>query len=242
MHLFGSTLIKKYFSDFRTPNDIDWVSNNENEIKDKSPLKGEEYYFLPFAPDREMTPDELYTLKFSHAIYDIHWKKTMSDIRFLQIKGCKVIPSFLSELRNFWIKIHGEQKRTDFEVKPGKFFEDRVARKTNHDDLHRMINPSPTYLKIINGNNVKPLVENYNLLGETDKKELFFEEAFVISLERFKNGTERVTYQMAQQILVTRLHPVWIADIIIENWNKWYWNPSNSKFFEKYKKIKNKQK
>ena len=241
MYLFGSTLIKNYFSDFRTPNDIDWVTNNEEEIKDISPKKGEEYYFIPFSPNREMTPDELYTLKVSHAIYDIHWKKTMSDIRFLQIKGCKVIPSFLSELREFWAKIHGEQKRTDFNVRPGKFFEDRVMRKTNHDDLHKMINPSPTYLKIVNEGEVKPSVEKFEFLGEDDKKEILFEEAFVISLERFKYGTERTTYQMAQQILVSRLHPICISDIIIENWNKWYWNPLNSKFFEKYVKLKSKK-
>lgn len=239
MYLFGSTLIKKYFNDFRSPNDIDWVSNNEDEIKNKIPIKGEEYYFIPFSPNREMTPDELYTLKFSHAIYDIHWKKTMSDIRFLKMKGCKIIPTLLEELRAFWEKIHGEQKRTDFEVKPGKFFEDRVIRKTNHDDLHKIINSSPTYLKIVEDGQVKPSFDKYLLLDDIDRKELLFEEAFVISLERFKKGTERVTYQMAQQILVTRLHPIWISDIIIENWNKWYWNPSNSKFFEQYLKIKN---
>lgn len=241
MYLFGSTLIKSYFSDFRTPNDIDWVTNNEEEIKDISPKKGEEYYFIPFSPNREMTPDEIYTLKVSHAIYDIHWKKTMSDIRFLQIKGCKVITSFLIKLREFWAKIHGEQKRTDFNVRPGKFFEDRVMRKTNHDDLHKMINSSPTYLKIVNEGEVKPSIDKFSLLSEEEQKEILFEEAFVISLERFKNGTERTTYQMAQQILVTRLHPIWISDIIIENWNKWYWNPLNSKYFKKYTKIKNKK-
>ena len=87
MHLFGSHLIKKYYSDFRKPNDIDWVTNDESEMK-KSIIGEEEYYYIPFTPDREMTPDEIYTVKVSHAIYDIHWKKTMSDIRFLQMKGC----------------------------------------------------------------------------------------------------------------------------------------------------------
>ena len=83
MHLFGSHLIKKYFDDFRTPNDIDWVTNDESEMK-KSIIGKEEYYYMPFSPDREMTADEIYTLKVSHAIYDIHWKKTMSSCTWIK--------------------------------------------------------------------------------------------------------------------------------------------------------------
>ena len=239
MYLFGSHLIKKYFDDFRKPNDIDWVTNDESEIK-KSIVGEEEYYYIPFSPDREMTPDEIYTVKVSHAIYDIHWKKTMSDIRFLQIKGCKVIPDFLTRLREYWVTIHGDQKRTDFEVKPGKFFEDKVRRKINHDDMHQLLNPNPTYKKIINGEEVTPIPKKFLSLCDNDKKELMFEEAFVIAIERFSNRPDKVAYHFSQQALVTRLHPVWLADFIILNWNKHYWIPTNSSFYKKYVTIKNK--
>jgi hypothetical protein len=237
MYLFGSKLIKKYFSDFREPNDTDWVTNDQSKLK-PSRIGEEEYYYIPFSPDREMTPDEIYTVKVSHAIYDIHWKKTMSDIRFLQIKGCKIIPDFLQNLRNYWELIHGVQVRTDFEVEPGDFFDDRVRRKLNHDELHKMINPTPTYLKIID-NGVNPNFDKYHKLTEDERKEVLFEESFVISIERFWTANDRMAYQIAQQSLVTRLHPVWLADEIIKNWNKWYWNPQNSKFYNQYKKIKN---
>ena len=237
MYLFGSHLIKKYFNDFRVPNDIDWVTNDISELKKST--KDEEYYFIPFSPDREMTADEMYTVKVSHAIYDIHWKKTMSDIRFLQIKGCKVIPDLLNKLRDYWIGVHGEQKRVDFEVLPGKFFEDRVRRKFDHDDLHKMLNPNPTYFKMIDGG-VTPNPEKFGLLTQDEKKELMFEEAFVISIERFLNQPDKTAYNKAQQNLVTRLHPVWLADFVIENWSKWYWTPSISKFYKEYVTIKNK--
>lgn len=237
MYLFGSHLIKKHFNDFREPNDIDWITNDISELKKST--KDEEYYFIPFSPDREMNADEMYTVKVSHAIYDIHWKKTMSDIRFLQIKGCKVIPDLLNELREYWVGVHGEQKRTDFEVLPGKFFEDRVTRKFEHDDLHKMINPNPTYFKIIDGG-VTPSQEKFELLPDDEKKELMFEEAFVISIERFLNQPDKNAYNKAQQNLVTRLHPVWLADFVIENWSKWYWTPGISKFYKEYVKIKNK--
>lgn len=236
MYIFGSKLIKKLFSDFREPNDEDWVTNDESKMKN-SIIGKEEYYYIPFSPDREMNANEIYTVKVSHAIYDIHWRKTMSDIRFLQLKGCEVIPELLIKLREFWVTIHGAQKRVDFEIEAGKFFDDKVRRKINHDDLHKMLNPNPTYLKMI-VNDVNPDIEKFTNLAEIDKKELLFEEAFVISLERFNNQPHRLSYNKAQQNLVTRLHPVWLADFIILNWNKWYWNPVVSKFWNNYVTLK----
>lgn len=238
MYLFGSQLIKKMFSDFREPKDIDWVTNDVTKLK-KSIIGQEEYYFIPNTPDREMTADEIYTLKVSHAIYDINWKKTMSDIRFLQMKGCKLIPDFLTQLRAYWETVHGVQHRTDFEVKPGQFFDDRVKRKLNHDDLHKMLNPVPTYLKMI-VNDVNPSPEKFfNDLTDDERKEVLYEEAFVIAMERLGHLPTRAAYNSAQQNLVTRLHPVWLADFIIEHWNDYYWNATNSKFYEQYKTIKN---
>ncbi len=240
MHLFGSHLIKKYYSDFREPKDIDWVTNDKSKMKQSS-IGSEEYYYIPFSPDREMTPNEIYTVKFSHAIYDIHWKKTMSDIRFLQIKGCKVIPEFLNQLREHWVIVYGEQKRTDFEVESGDFFDDRVKRKINHDELHEMLNSLPTYKKMI-ADGVTPDIDKFLNLLEDDRKEVLFEESFVIAIERFSNNPDKMAYNNAQQALVTRLHPVWLADYVIENWLKWYWRPINSKFYENYVLIKNQNK
>ena len=238
MYLFGSHLIKKHFSDFREPNDIDWVTNN-NDILPKSTIGKEEFYYIPFTPNREMTPDEIYTIKVSHAIYDIHWKKTMSDIRFLQIKGCKAIPDFLLNLRNHWSDVYGVQKRTNFEVEPGDFFDDRIRRKINHDELHEIINPTPTYKKMIS-DGVTPDIEKFYKLSNDDQKEVLFEEAFVISIERFQGLPNRTAYQASQQSLVTRLHPVWISDIVINKWNEFYWNPTKSKFYNNYINQKNK--
>lgn len=239
MYIFGSSLIKKHFNDFREPNDLDFVTNDPSKVL-KSKIGEREYYYIPSSPNREMTPDEIYTLKVSHAIYDIHWKKTMSDIRFLQLKGCNIIQSYLNDLREYWKEVHGEQVRTDFEINPGDFFEDKVRRKINHDDLHKMLNPSPTYLKMINSG-VTPDKEKYFNLLESERKELLYEEAFVIAIERFFTQNDRMAYQNSQKSLITRLHPVWLADQVIENWNKWYWNPQFSKYYNNYKFIKNKK-
>jgi hypothetical protein len=239
MILFGSTIIKKNFDDFRSPNDRDWYTTDPDEVL-PSNNTSDEYYFMGCMPNREPTMDEMLTLKMSHAIYDIKWQKTMSDVRFLQIKGMKVVPSLLKELRLFWEGVHGKQRRTDFEVEPGKFFEDRVRRKTEHDELHRLINPTPTYTKMIT-NGVTPDEELYQSLPENDRVELLFEEAFVIAIERFSKLPDMTAYNKAQQLLVTALHPEWLADEVIANWNKHYWTPGKSVFYNKYKQIKKEQ-
>lgn len=236
MYLFGSHLIKKHFPDFRSPQDIDWVTNDLDQMKE-SIVGKEEFYYIPFSPNREMTPDEIYTIKVSHAIYDIHWKKTMSDIRFLQIKGCEVIPEFLTKLRQHWVEVHGDKRRTDFKTIPDNFFSDKVKREIDHDELHVLLNPNPTYKKFVDG--VDPNQEKFLKLADDDKVEALFEEAFVISLERFHNLPNRAAYHTAQQALVTRLHPIWISDIVIKNWNKYYWNSTKSKFYNNYNNLKN---
>jgi hypothetical protein len=236
MYLFGSKLIRNYFSDFRKTNDTDWVTNDQNEML-KSIVGEEEYYFIPCTPDREMSPDEIYTVKVSHAIYDIKWQKTMGDIRFLQMKGCKIIPEFLMQLREHWKTIH-KSRRTDFDVESDQFFNDKVKREIEHDELHKLINPTPTYTSIVDG--VIPSIDKYNKLSDSDKIELLFEEAFVISCERYNQHPDKYSYFLAQKDLVTRLHPLWMADIVIENWNKNYWNCSKSKYYENYINLKQK--
>ena len=240
MILFGSHIIKQTYDDFRTPNDRDWYTTDQTVTLPVSNPK-DEYYLMECMPDREPTMDEMLTLKVSHAIYDIKWQKTMSDIRFLQIKGHKTIPELLSNLREHWEKVHGKQHRTDFEVEPGKFFEDRVKRKTDHDELHRLINPIPTYLGMIE-NGVTPNEDLFRNMPDVDRTEVLFEEAFVLAIERFSNLPDMTAYNRAQNLLVTALHPTWLADEVIKNWNRNYWTPSKSRFYEKYKEIKNNDK
>ena len=104
--------------------------------------------------------------------------------------------------------------------------------------MHQILNPNPTYKKIINGEEVTPLPEKFLSLSESEKTDLMFEEAFVIAIERFPNSPDRVAYNFAQQALVTRLHPVWLADFVIQNWNDHYWMPTKSSFYKKYTTIK----
>ena len=62
MYLFGSHLIKKYFNDFRVPNDIDWVTNDISELKKST--KDEEYYFIPFFKKKSNIELKIFSIFF----------------------------------------------------------------------------------------------------------------------------------------------------------------------------------
>lgn len=178
MFLYGSQLSKKLFKDFRNPNDTDWVTNDINEYQNTLKSKMIEIEYIPCTPNREMTADELYTLKFSHAIYDIHWKKTMSDIRFFQLKGCKIVPDFLNNLRKFW-ELKYSKKRCNFD-NSDTFFQDNVKREIEHDELHKLINPIPAYTLIVDG--VMPNKNKFDDLLISLKDKICLEEAYVIAI------------------------------------------------------------
>ncbi len=197
MHLFGSHLIKKYFPEFRTPKDIDWVTNDITKLKTCN--RQEEYYHIPCSPNREMTPNEIYTVKVSHAIYDIHWSKTMSDIRFLQINNCEIDKVFLNELREHWKILHKDKQRTNFNIEESEFFKDNVKREIPHDDLHKLFNPIPSYLKIVDG--IEPIEEKFNSLSDSDKDNVCLEEAYVLAIERYYKSSFRQAYLYAQKTI-----------------------------------------
>ena len=67
------------------------------------------------------------------------------------------------------------------------------------------------------------------------KKAVCLEEAYVLATERYCDRSPyRQAYHKAQQDLVTRLHPIWLADYVIENWNNEFWITKNN-YYEIYK-------
>lgn len=240
-YLFGSALLSKYFDDYRQPNDIDYVTNNFDEylLQKEKKKPGVEFYYIPMSPSRVMTSDELYTLKVSHAIYDIHWKKTMSDIRFMKMKGCKIDYEFFNQLCDYWCKVHTDKKyaRFDFNNIPdGALFNDNVIRKFSHDDLHQMISKQPLYKKFVV--NDIPSKDLFMKLPYHEQLSACFEETYVIALERYSNLGVYASFIEATRSLVTRMHPVWLAQWTIENWDMLY-NASLGEKFNKFKTLIN---
>jgi hypothetical protein len=88
---------------------------------------------------------------------------------------------------------------------------------------------------------VKPIKEKFDNLSIQDKNNICFEESYVIAIERFYSKLpHRTAYNKAQQALVTRLHPIWLADWIILNWNNFFWTPKID-YYEIYETRINRQ-
>lgn len=86
--IYGSCALKYWYTESRIPSDVDIISPNHDWIS------AFEYVFDNNKHDQYVDPDFLYTIKVSHAAWDINWDKTLKDISFLKSKGCKLDETF----------------------------------------------------------------------------------------------------------------------------------------------------
>lgn len=256
MYLFGSSLIRKQYPNFREPADIDYVTNSAAEYielalngpkLDPETGKKIEYHFLPFLPDRELTLDELLTIKQAHAIYDVNWDKTMGDIKFLTkvyLRGRVHArdDKFTNVAEKFFAGTH-TVKRTDFNRPLETFFDDNVDREIPHDELHLMLHDFPAYKAIVKPGSAKPLPENFHDLPWYRQCDVLFEEAFVIAIERYRKlKLPYSAYYAAQRDLITRLHPEWLAKIAVDRWAYTLSCPRDHRSFNRYMELYSREK
>lgn len=229
MLIYGSTAIKHWFPDYpKTPKDLDIISQDKSLKK-----QGVEVYWTPAfqyvvdnnKDDTYVDPDLLYTIKVSHAAWDINWIKHIKDIHFLQSKGCKLNESLYGSLVADWTKIHGE-KKFSFDKRHEELFKDSVRRFYNHDMLHEIfkLNDVPLYKKTLK-NEDKALCSwvLFNKLSAKQKYELALEEVVVVAFERyvlpgrlpFKQAVPK-----ALQDLTTRMTKGWFNLLLIESSSK----------------------
>ena len=230
--LIGSRAIYTHFHDFprgQWGSDWDYISQNmvrQSKEQDIHYSPAFEWVFEHY-PDRLIPPpDVLYTIKCSHATWDIHWEKTMSDIGFLQTKGCKIIDEFYSLLYKDWENIHGA-KKVNLNVPNEEFFTSKVYRKYDHDWLHSqmMYYDQPMYDKLkIDKSRAWIEKKLFDNLSKSDKIRTVKEEACVVALERTMipsayTASPVVAYRRALKSLITSMTKGWFPRFIIENWN-----------------------
>jgi hypothetical protein len=143
--IIGSVAAKHHFPDFRDPGDIDVLTPAKIEclnptkcLVDTSWHNAAQYMMDINTCKTFLDKDLLYTLKVSHASYNIKWKKTMFDINFFKQKGCKLNYKVLRDLENVWLEIHGK-KPINLNQKVDDFFTDKVDRIYNHEWLHEQV-------------------------------------------------------------------------------------------------------
>ena len=232
--LVGSRAVLRYFPDFRRPNDWDFFGDKQTmevmygrEAKDGTRI--ESFYH----PDLEKwdwkvaaTPNELYTIKVSHAFWPNRWAKHIQDISFLESKGCEVIEPLYDILYGIWVEHYGKKRaRLAPGTKPEEFFTATVKRKYDHDSIHASIAyyDEPLFNAILrDGEAVAVDKAKFDALSFDDKCKLVREEVYATALERrvIPSGyTEKPlhAYRWALEKTVTSFSKGWFPLWIVKN-------------------------
>jgi hypothetical protein len=231
--IIGSTAAKHHYPEFREPADLDIATldykNNTRGIEMK-PIAPLLHYLADNSLDLDIaTPEILYTLKLSHAEWNIHWGKTMADIKFFQEKNIRVIPELYKSLFKHWEEVHGK-KNVTLDKPKEKFFTPGVKRVIDHDTLHSIMAyyDKPLYQTILKDD--QEVLTDYNkfiLLSHENQIKLAREEIYVIALERYAipfnmKVPKKAAYFFSCRDLVTRMTKGWFPKFIINNWSELY--------------------
>lgn len=192
--LVGSRAIHHHFpwaGRVHAESDWDWLSDGE-----LSPLIDGSRVNEIFTDERLAqwrwgqiaTVNELYTLKISHAFWNIgdSWLKHAYDIMALRRQGAEFIRPLYDILRPIWKEQHG-RKEVNLNQTKDRFFSDNVRRKYDHDSLHETVSYSsaPLYKSVLKeGSEVNCSYELFDALSQADKVKLIREEIYVTALER----------------------------------------------------------
>lgn len=222
--LVGSRAIQTLFPDFpRKPKDTDYIVN-----KDATITCVVDEFELPFLFDYPNDASLHLTLKASHLGWNINWWKHAHDVRFLLNKGVKINKELYDRLFEFWEKHHYIRK-CNFQQSKQEFFKDTINRKYDHDELHEIINPNPSY-KLVVPEGVMPIQSLYEALTQKNRIKIAQEECYVIALERYlipydMKESAHAAYKRALKLLFTSLAPNWMIIHLIGILDS-IWNPS----------------
>jgi hypothetical protein len=225
MILIGSSAIRHYYPEFkRVPKDIDYVVNSDSKMKSAD---GIEYLINPviykrYAPfvNTVISANDLTTLKASHLLWNINWGKHMFDLQFLLSKGHKINEDLFFRLYDQWNVLHSKNKRSDLKMSKEDFFDNAINyNESEHDDLHKIINPNPIYTRILkDGEEVELCELKYQALTRDEKLDLVREEVMVMAYERYRRFGYKIAYvRMLKKFIISHA-PIFTLIFILENY------------------------
>lgn len=227
--IIGSVAAYHWFSDTRIPKDVDIITVNSfqktNSIQDIKQHHAVSSIISASSDKVFADPDILFTIKVSHANWDIKWEKTMFDISFLKEKGCKLNLELLFKLTEVWKNIHGK-KSVNLMQSVSDFFNDYVQREQNHEKMHELtaFNGYPMHEKIRPDLNIVMCSEDkFNALSSEEQFETALEEIIVTSIERSKinikskNSEKIQAINKGYKLLCTSMCTGWFARFLIMN-------------------------
>lgn len=190
--IIGSTAAKLHYPDFpRSPKDLDVFAGPSQHIPVEDAFWHPKFgqWLDEDCDSRYATPTELRTIKLSHAAWEIRgssWFKHMDDYWFLTTKGAGLDETLYNMLYSVWEERYGK-KVIDLNYDKAAFFDDAVARKYDHDSVHRSVACEvghPEYEKYLDGE-VKIDMKKVWAAGFTSQMILFGEEIAATALERY---------------------------------------------------------
>lgn len=235
MLVIGSQAMRWWFPWTREPKDFD-VFVRTDEHYDLM-VRGDVFshpdldYYLPAkGAFVYATPDEQYTIKASHAYWELRngsWDKHMADMLFLKNSRAKLNFELHDLLRRIWTEKHG-QKRVSLEMEDKTFFADAVNRKYDHDSVHATIayGDEPLYMKILkDGETVAVDPTKLWLMPFEEKILLFREEIYATALERKLipanyNTSQSAAYRWALRRTITSLTKGRSATFIVDHFDR----------------------
>ena len=226
--IIGSTAANHWFPDWRKAKDLDILSTGSMKVSGVDAQHHElAQMVIDQSSDKEFAdPSVLYTLKVSHAYWDIHWDKTMYDIWQFQLRGCGIIKQDLHDsLVKMWTKVHGA-KKVNLTQSKDKFWNDAVERRFDHEWLHDQVKffDRPMH-ETLHPEHSKVLIDRRKFFGlsETDRLKAAMEEILTIAIERAdlgsesKNGDRLRAVKYSHKKLCTTMSKGWFAQYLVEN-------------------------
>jgi hypothetical protein len=230
--IIGSTATYHWFPDSRQPKDLDLLtpatiktSNSQICFVDAQWHDAAEYLISVNNDPVFADPDVLYTLKVSHASWNVKWEKTMYDIGFLRRKGCKLIPELYEKLYKVWTVQHGA-KRVNMNQSMDTFFQDAVKREYDHEWLHELVafhdRPMHERLRPDIGN-AWCSHEMFLTLSPDEQAQTALEEIMATAIERGrltledKQSKKHIAMSKAHFQLCTSMTKGWFALFLIEH-------------------------
>lgn len=232
--VIGSTAAKHWFPDWREPKDFDIFADVPVT---NTTLRVEPFWddalnaLLIHDENRIATPDELYTIKFSHSYWELRngsWNKHMFDLLSLKRRGAQLIPEWHDVLYQVWERTHG-RKQVDLTQEADEFFSDAVKRIYDHDSIHLSVGYTPgkpIYDECLkDGKTVQVDMAKVWAMPHERIVQMFREEIYVTALERLVipsgyGHSPGGAYQWALRRTITSLTRGRSAKFIVEHFDE----------------------
>lgn len=228
--IIGSTALHHWFPGYRIPVDIDVltpakISGNDPHLC----IVDTHWHGLADTLIRInvdpvfLDADLLFTLKVSHAHWNIKWEKTIADIRFMQSEGCKLNEEIYLQLLPIWATVH-RPKQINLNQTNSTFFADKVSRRFDHDEIHQFVkfNGVPMHEKIRPDlSSARCCKKLFDKLTQDQQVQCALEEILTVAIERgqlwnaVKTSEKTTAVFAAYKSLCVTMTSGWFAKYLI---------------------------